>query len=118
MAKRKTTRSEVGSRPALDPEVRENQLISMAVDVAEKQMREGTASSQIITHFLKLGSIKYQLELVKLQKEVELTDAKAKHIKSQEKIEELYNNALSAMKDYSGQGSNEDLEDIYDEEYY
>ena len=49
-------------RPALTPEARENQMISLAVDLAGKQLQEGTASSQVITHFLKLGSTKQQLE--------------------------------------------------------
>ena len=56
-------------RPALTPEARENQLISLAVDLAEKQLQEGTASSQVITHYLKLGSTKEKIEKEILEKQ-------------------------------------------------
>ena len=59
-------------RPALTPEARENQLISLAVDLAEKQLQEGTASSQVITHYLKLGSTKERIEREILEKQKEL----------------------------------------------
>ena len=85
-------------RPALTPEARENQLISLAVDLAEKQLREGTASSQVITHYLKLGSTKEILE-----KQKDLIDAKTKTLQSTEKMEALYEKALSAFRGYSGQ---------------
>lgn len=96
-------------RPALNPKSREDQMIAYAVDLAEKQLREGTASSQVITHFLKLGSTKAELEREKLAMENELIRAKTESIQSQKKVEELYLNALNAMKTYSGNGgSNED----------
>jgi len=88
-------------RPAINPEARENQLIAMAVDLAEKQLIKGTASSQVITHFLKLGSTKEKIEKEILEKQKELITAKTKAIQSGERIEELYNNALNAMKSYS-----------------
>ena len=95
-------------RPALTPESRENQLIALSVDLAEKQLREGTASSQVITHFLKLGSTKNQLELEKIRHENALLEAKTQSIQSAKRVEELYENALNAMKDYSGHGGTDD----------
>lgn len=88
--------------PAKTPEARENQLISLAVDVAEKQLRNGTASSQVITHFLKLASTKERVELEKLRHEVELVKAKTESIQSGKRGEELYIEAINAMKVYSG----------------
>ena len=92
-------------RPALTPEARENQLISLATDLAEEQMREGTASSQVLTHFLKLGTIKQKLELEMMEKQKELISAKADNLKSAKKIEALYTEALEAMRLYSGGGT-------------
>lgn len=90
-------------RPALSPEARESQLISLAVDLAEKQLLEGTASSQVITHYLKLGSTKEKLEKDILEKQKELIVAKTDSLHSARNVEELYKNALEAMKTYSGQ---------------
>lgn len=87
-------------KPALSPEARENQLISLAVDLAEKQLIEGTASSQVITHYLKLATVKEQLEREKLAKENELLRAKTEAIQSAQRVEELYANALDAMRSY------------------
>lgn len=91
------------ARPALTPEARENQLIALAVDLAEKQLREGTASSQIVTHYLKLGSTKDKIEKEILEKQKELIEAKTQNLQSAKRIEELYANALDAMRNYSGQ---------------
>lgn len=88
--------------PALTPEARENQLISLAVDEAERQLREGTASSQVITHFLKLGSTKERLEKEKLEQENQWLRAKTENLQAAKRIEELYANALQAMRVYSG----------------
>lgn len=88
-------------RPALTPEARENQMIALAVDLAEEQLRNGTASSQVVTHYLKLGSSKEKLEKEILEKQKELIDAKTKTLQSAQRTEELYANALSAMKRYS-----------------
>lgn len=108
MAKTKANDSPKKMRPALTPEARENQLISLAVDLAEEQLRDKTASSQVITHFLKLGTTKAELEKEKLAKENELLRAKTESIESQKRIEELYAEALNAMRRYNGQGdSNE-----------
>ena len=88
--------------PARSPEARENQMIALAVDLAEKQLIEGTASAQVITHYLKLGTLKEQLEREKLEKENELLKAKTEAIQSAQRVEELYSNALEAMRRYSG----------------
>ena len=107
----KTTKGQKPSkkmRPALTPEARENQLISLAVDLAEKQLIEGTASSQVITHYLKLGSTKERIEKEILEKQKELIDAKTENLKSTKRVEELYADALNAMRDYSGQGEKDD----------
>lgn len=96
------------SRPALTPEARENQLISLAVDLAEQQLRDGTASSQVISHYLKLGSTRASLEKEKLERENELLRAKTENLESSKRIEELYKDALDAMKKYSGLGSSDD----------
>ena len=95
-------------RPALTPEARENQLISLAVDLAEKQLQEGTASSQVITHYLKLGSTKERIEKEILEKQKELITAKTEAMKSAKRVEELYSNALNAMRRYSGNGNEDD----------
>lgn len=90
-------------RPALTPEARENQLISLAMDLVEERIRNGTATSQETTHFLKLGSVRNQLESEKLKKEIELLEAKKQDLESSSRIEKLYADAMEAMKTYSGQ---------------
>ena len=103
-------------RPALTPEARENQMISLAVDLAEKQLMEGTASSQVITHYLKLGSTKERIEKEILEKQKEeMLQAREKQIRELDQVqrklaelEELYKNAYEAMKQYSGRGGDED----------
>ena len=100
-------------RPALTPEARENQMISLAVDLAEKQLMEGTASSQVITHYLKLGSTKERIEKEILEKQKELISAKTESLQSAKRIEELYTDAISAMRRYSGQGGSDDDEEDY-----
>lgn len=94
--------------PATTPEARENQLIALAVDLAEQQLSEGTASSQVISHYLKLASSKERLEKERLTHEVELLKAKTEAIHSAKRVEELYKEALNAMKAYSGQGGSDD----------
>lgn len=95
-------------RPALTPEARENQLIALAVDLAEKQLMEGTASSQVITHYLKLGSTKEKIEKEILEQQKELISAKTQSLKSMARVEELYSEAISAMKRYSGQSDDDE----------
>lgn len=107
----KTTGDSKKIRPALTPEARENQLIYLATELAEKQLRDGTASSQVITHYLKLGSSKERLEKEILEKQKDLMTAKTEQLQSSKRIEELYANAISAMRKYSGQGGAEDYEE-------
>ena len=104
--KRKPTiiNNEKKRRPALSPEARENQLISLAVDLVEQRLLDGTASSQETTHFLKLGSMKNQLEMEKLREENRLLKAKTESIQSAKRVEELYANAIEAMRTYGGHG--------------
>ena len=113
MAKTKKTTSNPSRkmRPALTPEARENQLIALAVDLVEQRLREGTASSQETTHFLKLGSMKNRLEMEKLEEENKLLKAKTESIQSQKRVEELYAEALNAMRNYAGQSGG--IDDVY-----
>lgn len=81
----------------------------MAVDLAEKQLIEGTASSQVITHYLKLGSTKEKLEKEIMEKQKELITAKTESLKAQKRMDELYAEAITAMKSYQGTlGGSED----------
>lgn len=104
---------QVRQRPADTPEERENQMIGYAVDLAEKQLREGTASSQVITHYLKLGTQKEKLEREKLQLEKDLLVAKTEALQSQKSTEELYKKALNAMSMYAGRITGDDDEELY-----
>lgn len=90
-------------RPATTVEGREGQLVSLAIDLAEKQLLDGTASSQVITHYLKLGTTRERLEQQRLVGENDLLKAKVEAIESGKRVEELYEEALQAMKSYSGQ---------------
>lgn len=89
-------------RPAETPEARENQMIALAIDLAEQQLRDGTASSQVITHFLKLGSTRDRLEQEKIRRENELLRTKKETLESAQHVEELYANAIEAMRRYTG----------------
>ena len=91
-------------RPALTPEAKENMMISLAMDLAEQQLRDGTASSQLITEFVKRGSDKARLENEKLKRENELLKAKTEAMESAKEVEKLYKEALDAMRNYSGNG--------------
>lgn len=99
-------------RPALTPEAREGQLISLAVDLVEKRLREGTASSQETTHFLKLATTKARIEKEILEKQKELIVAKTETLQSQKRSEEMFAEAIKAFKNYSGQ---EDDDEEYDD---
>ena len=103
-------------RPALTPEARENQMISLAMDLVEERLRNGTASSQETTHFLKLGSSKNKLEVEKLKQETELLKAKQDSLESTARIEQLYNDAMSAMRTYSGNADKQDISDDKDDD--
>lgn len=120
MATRRRSNDEVNPkhnktrRPATTPDGRENQMIAMSMDYVEQQIKDGTVSSQVLTHFLKLGSSREKLEQERLAKENEMLVAKTEIMKSAKRVEELYADALSAMRSYSGQTPtqvNVDVED-------
>lgn len=92
------------SRPALSPENKEAEMIALAMGLAEQQLRDGTASSQVITHYLKLGTTRAELEKEKIRNENEVLKAKVKAYESAEEIKVLYENALNAMRNYQGYG--------------
>lgn len=97
--------------PATTLEGREKQLVALAVDVAERQLKNGTASAQVVTHFLKLATVKEQLEREKLVQENDLLKAKVEALASGKRVEEMYSNALNAMRMYSG-NEPEDQDDL------
>ncbi len=99
-------------KPATTPDARENQLIVAAVDLAEKQLKDGSASAQVITHYLKLGSSRERLEQERLELENSLTQVKMEALASAKRVEELYSSALDAMRSYAGQ------EPVDTDEYY
>lgn len=107
MGKAKTASSSEPRRnarpPALTPEARENQMIALAVDLAEQQLLDGTASSQVITHYLKLGTTRERLEKEKVENENKLLLAKVKALESAERTGVMYEEALRAMRAYAGQ---------------
>lgn len=98
--------------PAKTAQDRENQVIALAYDLAERQIREGTASSQIIHHFLRLGTEKERLEREILHEQKKLISAKTGSIESQQNMDKMYKDAIEAMKRYSGNGRAED-EDVF-----
>lgn len=113
MSKAKTTTIDATkkrARPALSPEARENQLVALAVNLAEQQLRDGTASSQVITHYLKLGSSKEKLEREILKEQKKLIEAKTENLQSTKRIEELYESAMKAMRQYDGTGGGDEYE--------
>ena len=91
-------------RPAINPDTQENRMINLAINLAEKQLREGTASSQVITHYLKLGTSLSRLERERLENENQLIRAKTKAYESAENSERMYAEALAAFRVYTGQG--------------
>lgn len=99
--------------PAITPEARENQLIALATNLAEQKLRDGTATNQLIVHYLKLGTTKERIEKEILEKQKDLLVAKTEALQSEKRTEELYANALRAMRAYRGEG--EEVEE--DEEF-
>lgn len=91
-------------RPASTPEARENQLVSLAIDLAEQQLRDGTASSQVITHYLKLATEAERLKIAKLEEENKLLRARTENIQAATHSDEMYANAIAAMRRYQGDG--------------
>ena len=110
----KNKQEEKRIRPALTPESREDQLVALAINLAEKQLLEGTASAQVISHFLKIGSTKERIEKEILEEQKDLIKAKTEALKSEKRVEELYQEALDAMRRYAGQEINEIEEDEED----
>lgn len=106
-----TETSQTRRPPATTPEGRENQLIRMAVDLTEKQLLDGTATSQVISHYLKLGSTREKLEQERLAHENSLLEAKIEAMASVKRIEELYETALNAMRSYAGEEPREKFDD-------
>lgn len=102
-----------GPRRALPktPEGREQQLVSLAVDLAERQIREGRVSAQVLTHYLKLGSSREQLEQERIRHENELSEVKKQALEAQERMEETYKQALLSMRQYQGIAEEEDPDD-------
>ena len=110
-AKKTTVQSpttERRTRPAMDPDTRELQMVSLAYDLVERRLREGTASAQETVHFLKIGSRRENIEREILEKQRDLTVAKAEQIKSQQHSDEVYEKAIAAMRRYSGYSVEED----------
>lgn len=103
MAEEPKSRSRNRRPPSTTVEGRENQLIAKAVDLAEKQLENGTASAQVISHYLKLGSTREKLEQERLEMEVSLLAAKREAMASAARVEELYGAAIAAMRSYAGQ---------------
>jgi len=97
------------NRKAIDPEAREKQMINLAINCAEKQMREGTASSQVICHYLKLGSIEKSLELEKLRNENKLLKAKTEALEQATEASTSYKEVIDAIKLYSGHADDETI---------
>lgn len=109
--RRRSEPDQTPRKPATTPEARENEVIGLAIDLAEQQIKDGNASSQVITHFLKLGSSREQLEQQRLEHENELTRVKIEAIESQKRVEELYLEALQAMRTYAGNPPVSDTKD-------
>lgn len=110
-------------RPATTEENRESQLVSLAIDLAERQLSEGSASSQVITHYLKLGSSREKLEQERLRRENDLLTSKVEMLASAKRVEELYSAALNAMRSYAGRDVDteeysEEYSEEYEEDYY
>lgn len=99
----------IKQRPATNPDARENQLIALAVDLVEERLRKGTASSAETVHFLKMGSTKERLAREKEEEEIKLLKAKTEAIQSAKQVEELYKEALTAMRTYSGNNGDEPI---------
>jgi hypothetical protein len=113
MARQRTARRH---RPATSPEQREMQLADAAYDLAEEQITSGTASSQVLTHFLKMGSTRERLEQERMRHEVELMQVKKEQLEGQKRVEELYVGALEAMRGYQGLPPGHDVDSDAEDE--
>lgn len=92
-------------KPADNPDDRENQMISLATKLAEQQLLDGTASSQVITHFLKLGASTNRLEKEKLENDIRLLQAKVEALEATKDAGERYAEAIEAMQRYAGKAN-------------
>ena len=108
MASRRIDDAPKKRRRATTPEERENQMIAAAIDLAEKQLDQGTASAQVISHYLKLGSSRERLEQARLKADVELQHARKEAIESAQRVEAMYGEALNAMRRYAGMPLDDD----------
>lgn len=113
MSAKKSSSPKKQRAPSTTLEGREKQMVSLAVDLAEKQILDGTATSQVITHFLKLGTRQAEIEKEILVERRKLLTAQTEQIASGKRVEELYKNALDAMRSYSGSAS--EVDDDYEE---
>lgn len=89
--------------PALSEEARESRMISLAMNLAEKQLEEGTASSQVITHYLKLATTRERIEKEILERQKELVQAKTDSLRANQQLSDLFSEAIRAMKEYSNE---------------
>ena len=103
-----SSKSRPKMRPAMTEEGREKQMVSLAIDLAEQQLRDGTASSQVITHYLKLGSTRERLEREKLEEENRLLKAKTKAIADEGEIKAMYDAAIKAFRGYRGESDRDE----------
>lgn len=109
---RKASSTDEPMSSAQTPKDQEDVMINLAMKQAEEQLREGKAPAQVVVHFLKLGSTRERLEQEDLEQKVRLEQAKTESLQSQKRIEDLYSNALKAMRNYSGQDEAQDDEDV------
>lgn len=112
MGKKNTNTSEpkeLERAPAKSPEEQEQRMILLAMRQAERDLENGTASSQVVCHYLKLASSKERAEKEKLKEEIKLLRAKSKAIESAERMEKVYDEALAAMKEYTGKKTDENM---------
>lgn len=98
-------------KAATTPQSRESKLVSLAEKLAERQLRDGTASSQVITHYLKMGSTREAAEQERIRGEVELQKAKIEAMASTQRLEEMYMKAMDAFRGYQGRPVIEESDD-------
>lgn len=116
---KKVTTGKVSLMPATTPEAREMQLAQLAVDLAEKRLRDGTAPAPVIVHYLKIASRREELERQKIEKENELLEARCKSIENATEARELFDEVMKSIREYTGQSDDEEYEDYegYDDYY-
>ena len=118
MASRRVTATKVSERPlipATTDERLENQIIADAMDLARKQIRDGTASAQVVTHFLKLGSSREKLEQLRIQEDITTAQAKREQMASSARTEEMMKDAINAFRSYAGENPDVLTTDEFDD---